>query len=131
MKGTTNLFTRIKKNNTENKKNVMTTQPMNYNREGFIGFLKKSNESSDIIERFMNLPEKIIYKEHEYELNIRLTFYSGEGSYYSFELNYYADDILEFLLSYKVFQNIEQSIDRAECELLQRGYISEVYSYNC
>ena len=98
--------------------------PKNYDRNGFIDFLRVNNVNTEIIERFINLPESIEYKDATYVLSVTATYHNSGSSHYTFELNYYAEEILEYLLSYKIFQDIEQSIIRIECELKERNFIS-------
>ena len=109
----------------------MGAMPKNYDRNSFIDFLRVNNVNSEIIERFMNLPESIGYKDATYVLSVTATYHNSGGSYYTFELNYYAEEVLEYLLSYKIFQDIEQSIDRIECELLARNLVDINFDIKC
>ena len=98
----------------------MTAQPKNPDRETFIKHLNENNVSTELIERFRALPTTLTVGDSEYKLNVVMTYYSGGKTYYNYELNYYCKETLEFLLTYKIFSNIEISINYLECELLKR-----------
>lgn len=101
----------------------MAVYPRTYNRDEFIEFLKKNNVSENIINKFNELPDKVLYNNNVYNLTINSTWYNIGNTYYSFELNYYCDELIEFLFSYKIFNNIEVSIDNLLCELMNAKYI--------
>lgn len=106
------------------KLNNMETYPKKYNKITFTEYLEKINTSTQLLERFERLPAMLIHNNIEYELNVIKTYYAGDGSYFNFELNYYSDDILEFLFTYKIFQDIEDSVNYLECELINENFIS-------
>jgi len=103
----------------------MEAYPNNYNKKTFIEYLKKNHSTSSVAERFEKLPVTVTHNDIEYRLNIVKTYYAGGGSFYNFELNYYSDESLEFLFTYKIFQDVEDSVRYLECELLNGNFISK------
>lgn len=104
----------------------MGVYPSQYNREEFIKkFLKKNNVSDTIITKFVELPEKIIIDNHEYDLYVNVTFFSAADTFYDFEINYYSEELVEFLFNSKVFHNVEVSINYVICELIDKEIISK------
>lgn len=99
------------------------SRPKNYNKKEFIDFLKKNNTDIDIVKRFENLPETIKYNDSDYVMNIIITWHSNHGSYYNFEINYYSEEIIEYLLNYKIFKDIEITLNYLECQLTDKNLI--------
>jgi hypothetical protein len=103
----------------------MSVYPNQYSREDFLEkFLKKNNVSDSIISKFVELPEKVITDENIYELNINVNWYKIDNTFYDFELNYYCEELVEYLFNSKVFNDIEISINYLLCELMNNGYIT-------
>jgi len=98
--------------------------PTGYSREGFIQFLRKNNAEESIIEKMYDLPETITHKKHVYKLNIVSTWFSIGNTYYNFEMNYYSEDLIEFLFTYKIFTNVEESINNLICDLVAGKFIN-------
>lgn len=95
-----------------------------YSRENFINkFLRKNNVSNIIIDKFVSLPERIIIDDHNYDLYININVFNVGDTYYEFELNYYSEELVEFLFNSKVFQNVELSINYLICELIDKEII--------
>jgi hypothetical protein len=107
----------------------MGVYPKGYSKDDFITFLQKNNVSDKVIEKFNELPETITHKNSKYKLNISSTWYSGGQTHYSFELNYYSENLIEYRFTPKVFNDIERSINYLLCELINNGYIAK--SKNC
>lgn len=84
------------------------------NRETFIKFLHENNVNKNIISRFENLPEIIKNNNIEYQLTTNLTWNDEGKTHYDFELNYYSKDNMEFLFNYKIFNDVEISINYLE-----------------
>jgi hypothetical protein len=103
----------------------MGVYPKDYNRDSFLAFLHKNNVSDKIISKFNELPEIIKYKGHEYKLNIVSTWYSIGNTHYNFELNYYSEEIIEYLFSSKVFTDVEKSINYLLCELINAKFVEK------
>lgn len=103
----------------------MTTYPTLYKKNEFIKFLKKINVNDETIEKFIKLPNTIVKGNDEFNLNTMLTYNSGEETYYSFELNYYSIETMEFLLNYKIFNDFNDSLNYLICELIKYGYIQK------
>ena len=81
----------------------MKAYPNQYSREDFLQkFLKKNNVSDSIITKFVELPEKIIIDNHEFDLHINVTWYTIGNTFYDFELNYYCEELVEYLFNSKV-----------------------------
>lgn len=102
----------------------MGVYPKGYTKEEFVNFLEKNNVEDSVIKKFLSLPEKINAKGSKFKLYISSTFVSVGNTYYNFELNYYSEDKIEFLFPYKLFKNIEKSIDNLLCDLVAGKYIS-------
>lgn len=104
----------------------MGVYPSQYSREDFIKkFLKKNHVSDLIISKFVELPEKIIIDNHDYDLYINVTFISVGNTCYNFELNYYSEGLVEYLFNSKVFNDVEVSINYLICELIEKGFFEE------
>jgi len=97
--------------------------PKEYNKETFIAFLHKNNISDNIIEKFELLPEKLTRRNKEFKIFLSSTRYENGNTYYNFELNYYSEDLVEFLFSSKIFTDLEKSINFLLCNLINNGYI--------
>ena len=102
----------------------MHIHPNQYNKKEFIeNFLKKNNVNDTIISKFVDLPEKIIVDDHEYEIYINVTFFNIDDTFYNFELNYYSEEHIEFLFNSKVFQNVNICINYLMCELIEKKHL--------
>jgi hypothetical protein len=101
----------------------MGVYPKQYNRENFLIFLRKNNVNEAIISKFVELPEAVIVNGYKFNLFINVTWYSIGDTFYNFELNYYSEELIEFLFNLKVFNDIEVSINYLLCELINNGYI--------
>lgn len=101
----------------------MGAYPKGYSKEKFIEFLKNNNVSECIIDKFKSLPEFVVKNGKTYKLNIISTWYSLASTYYSFELNYYSEELVEFLFTYKIFNDISKSVDYLMSELINGKYI--------
>ena len=88
-----------------------------YSKETFIEFLRKNNISDNAVEKFVLLPENLTHRNIEYKLTIISTWYNTDNPYYNFELNYYSEELIEYLFNSKVFNDIELSINNLICEL--------------
>ena len=102
----------------------MGVQPKIYDKNDFITFLRRNNVSDKVIEKFIELPETITRKNSVFKLNINSTWYSSGQTHYGFELNYYSENLVEYLFSPKVFNDVERSINYLLCELINNGYIA-------
>ena len=104
----------------------MGVYPSQYSREDFIKkFLKKNNVSDGIVSKFVALPEKIIIDNHDYDIYVNVTFISVGDTCYNFELNYYSEELVEYLFNSKVFNDVEVSINYLLCELINNGFFEE------
>lgn len=101
----------------------MGIHPKQYSRENFFSFLNKNNVSETIIDKFVDLPETVLRNENRFELYINITWYNIDDTHYNFELNYYSEELIEFLFTSKVFNDIEVSLNYLLCELIEKGYI--------
>jgi hypothetical protein len=102
----------------------MGVYPKGYNKEEFIVFLQENYVNNVIIEKFKVLPENVKHNNHIYKLNIVITFISV-GMFNNFEINYYSEDQIEFLFAYKIFTNVEESINNVLCDLIEGKYINK------
>ena len=106
------------------KNNNMGVYPKKYNKEEFLNFLEKNNVNDTIISKFIQLPEKIKRNGDEFELDINVTWYSIGNTFYSFELNYYSNELVEYYFNSKVFNHVEPSINYLMCELMNKKLIT-------
>jgi hypothetical protein len=104
----------------------MKIYPKKYSKEEFIKFLKKNNVNDKIITKFVELPETVIHKGNEYDLYINSTWYNVGNTHYNFELNYYSEDLVEYLFNSKVFGDVEISINNLLCELMNSKLIDGI-----
>jgi len=103
----------------------MGVYPSQYNKEEFLEkFLEKYNVSETIISKFVVLPKKVLKNDNEFNLYINVVFCSVGDTSYSFELNYYSEDLVEYLFNSKVFSGIGISINYLLCELIDKGYFN-------
>ena len=91
----------------------MGAYPKGYDKDNFIKFLNENNVSISVVEKFKTLPEKVVHDNKEYKLNIISTWFSVGKTFYNFEINYYCEVEIEFLLNYKIFTDVEASVDFA------------------
>jgi uncharacterized protein (DUF1919 family) len=103
----------------------MEVTPRGYSKETFMQFLHKNNVSDSIIEKFMQLPEKVVKRHREFKLYISSTWYDSGNTHYNFELNYYSEELVEYLFTYKIFTDIEKSVNFLLCELINNNYIAK------
>lgn len=102
----------------------MSIHPKTYDKETFIGFLEKNNVSNNIITKFAKLPDTVVRSGDEFTLDVNSTWYNVGDTHYSFEMNYYSNDLIEYLFSSKVFEDIEICINNSLCELRIGHYIN-------
>ena len=101
----------------------MGVYPSVYKKKEFVEFLKEKNISNTIIEKFKHLPEKIIRNGNTYTQYICTIWYSIGNTFYNFELTYYCEEKIEFLFSFKVFTDVEISINNLVYELTNANII--------
>lgn len=109
--------------------NYMKIYPKQYSRDDFLNFLIKNNVGEAIISKFVDIPEVVLRNEDKFDLYINVTWYSAGATHYNFELNYYSEDLIEFLFNSKVFQDVEISINYLLCELINGGYTNKKSRY--
>lgn len=95
----------------------MNKEPRIFTKEEFIGYLKKNNVNNNTIQRVENLPNEIIQGGEIYGLNINTSWNGSGTTIYEFELNYYSYIKYEFLLPYKIYSDIDTSLNVIECEI--------------
>jgi len=103
----------------------MGVEQNEFNKKEFMGFLLKNEVSNEIIKRFENIPEILYKNDTKYNLVVQMRWYDLEKTHREFEMNYYSEKIMEYLLSFKVYTDIELSINYLECELRIKGFISD------
>ena len=101
----------------------MGVYPKKYNKKEFLIFLEKHSVSNTIISKFVELPETVERSGNTFKLDINSTWYSIGNTFYNFELNYYSEELVEYLFSSKVFNNVEVSINYLLCELINNNHI--------
>jgi len=105
----------------------MGVYPKKYSKEEFLNFLEKNNINDTIINKFIELPETIERSGSIFKLDINSTWYNIGNTYY-FELNYYSEELVEYLFNSKVFGDVELSINYLICQLINKNLIK---SKNC
>ena len=98
----------------------MNTHTENYTKERFLKFLEKNNVNDIIISRFVKLPKTVQRSGSIFKLDINTTWYPDGDTHYKFELNYYSEELIEYLFTSKVFNDIELSINYLTCELVNK-----------
>ena len=101
----------------------MGAYPKKYKKEEFLKFLHKNNVNNKIINTFVELPESVERSGSTFKLDVNSTWYSDDDTHYNFELNYYSEELVEYLFSSKVFSDIEVSVNYLLCELINNNYI--------
>jgi len=96
----------------------MGIYPKKYTKAEFIKFLEKNNVGDNIITKFVELPEVVERNGHKYEFYINSTWYNTGNTHYNFELNYYSEELIEYLFNSKVFSDVEISINNLMCDLM-------------
>jgi hypothetical protein len=91
-----------------------------FTKREFILFLEENNVSPELIIKFSKFPETLKCGNNVFTLNIELIFNGAGNTSYGFELNYYCKELIEFLFNYKIFSNIELSINYLACEINKR-----------
>ena len=95
------------------------------NKKGFLKYLKKIRANDKIITKFEELPEVVKRNGDEFELQVTHTFITTSPTGYDFEMNYYSEDLVEYLFNSKVFRDVELSINYLLCELINNNYLKE------
>jgi len=101
----------------------MNTYTKTYTKEEFLEFLEKNNVNDTIIHKFVELPVSIVRNGNKYDLYINATWYNVGNTHYEFELNYYSENLIEYLFGSKVFKDVEFSINNLLCELMNSKII--------
>ena len=101
----------------------MGVYPKKYSKEEFLVFLEKNNVKDTIITKFVELPKTVQRSGSVFELDINSTWYSEGDTHHNFELNYYSEELVEYLFTSKVFNDIEVSINYLTCELFSKKFI--------
>lgn len=94
--------------------------PKIHSKEEFLNTLTNINTNNNIIKKFISLPENISYNNHKYDLYINVIWYNINNTFYNFELNYYSDELIEFLFPLKVYNDVELSINNLICNLIDK-----------
>lgn len=82
-----------------------------YSKIGFNKFLTNIGVEKSIINKANTLPNQIKHNETNYNIYIAITEFQKEENIFDYQINYYSEEIDEFLLKLKVFQNPEISIN--------------------
>jgi hypothetical protein len=101
----------------------MGVYPKNYTKKDFLKFLKKNNVKNSIITKFLELPDTININNNIFKINIDCIWYSIGDTYYTFELNYYSENLIEFFFKSRAYNDIEVSINFLMCELINNKFI--------
>lgn len=96
----------------------MKTIAKKYNKTEFLKYLIKNNVSDNIVFNFNELPEVIERNGNVYDIYINLILYIVNPPYCKYELNYYSENIVEFLFTFKAFDNIEQCVNNIKCDII-------------
>ncbi len=96
----------------------MNIFPQIYSKEEFLELLITNNINDIIIHKFNKLPEFIEINKSTYFIYINVTQYGVKNPTYNYEINYYSNDLIEFLFNSKVFNSVELSINNLLCDLI-------------
>ena len=102
----------------------MCVEEKQYKRKEFIKFMNKYGVEEETISKFVDVPEKIIENEYEFNLIITSRWYNIGKTYYEFELNYYSPELMEYMFSLKVYRDIEISVNHLVNELKKKSYLN-------
>jgi len=109
----------------------MTIHPKKYSKTDFIKFLEKNNVNDEVTNKFHELPESIQRNGNRFKLDINVMWYGDGNTHYEFELNYYSEELIEYLFGSKVFKTPEISINNLLCELVNGKYIKRLNKKFC
>ena len=104
-------------------------KPREYSKNDFTKFLNKYGVNDEVVTDFKKIPETLNVNGEEFELKILTRWYNIGNTYYEFEFNYYSERIIEFLFGFKVYNDVEISINHLLCELKRHGHFD--YNKNC
>lgn len=96
----------------------MNIFPQIYTKAKFLELLTTNNINDNIIHKFNKLPEFIEINKSTYFIYINVTQYGVKNPTFNYELNYYSNDLIEFLFNSKVFNSVELSINNLLCNLM-------------
>lgn len=88
-------------------------------KQGFVKFMSKNNCDCDLINRFNDFPEKLIYKGDDYNMTISINKRTIGESIYNFDINYFSISKLQLLFPYKYTNSIKEIIEYVENNLSQ------------
>jgi hypothetical protein len=95
----------------------MTIYHQLYTKNDFMHFLIKNHVNDNIISKFAELPETIKRNGTDFNIYISSIWHSEGKTFYEFEINYYSENLIEFLFGSKVFTDVEHSINSMLCEI--------------
>lgn len=101
----------------------MTKYAKSNTKKEFLDYLNKNRVGDEIIAKFNELPEIIKLRDNNFKLQIIRTFVNVSTTEHNFEMNYYSEHLVEYLLSPKVFGDIGTSINFLLCELNKKKII--------
>lgn len=102
----------------------MNIFPNIYTKTEFLEQLTTNNINDNIIRKFNKLPEFIEINKNTYFIYINVTQYGTKNPTFNYELNYYSNDLIEFLFNSKVFNTVELSINNLLCDLMNMKQIN-------
>lgn len=97
----------------------------NYSKKNFLEFLKNNNFNDIIINKFIKLPENIYHNGNKFKLYIEYIDFNPINIENKFEINYYSEELIEFLFNSKVFNDVELSINNLICNLRNSNFTIE------
>ena len=100
-----------------------------YDKEGFLKYIKKNKVNNEVIIRFEKLPDVIKRNGDEFKLQVVYTFIGVTPTGYDFEMNYYSEDLVEYLFNSKVFHDVEVGVNYLTCELIEKGFFPKEKEY--
>lgn len=101
----------------------MSIKAKKYSKREFLKYLESHNVCDETIKSFSELPESVQRSGNTFVLDINVIWYEDGNTHYEFELNYYSEELIEYLFSSKVFKNIEISINNLLCELMNNKQV--------
>ena len=104
-------------------KNILAAnEPKTFKKQELIRYLMDNGVVNGMLIRLENLPDILHVNNYDYVFNAITTWRERGHTYHEFELNYYSEENMEFLFTYKIFNDVEVSLNFLECELAKKGF---------
>ena len=88
----------------------MSIHPTSYDKNTFLDYLNKNKVDEATITDFNKLPEAVFCNGSDFKLDINVVWYDEDETHYTFEMNYYSEEKIEYCFNSKVFTSISYSV---------------------